>query len=77
MVQTPTIDIRLSDHQKTYTTSEIIYGMATIETCVDTPFDHVEIQFLGVSKIFIERWSPMAAVKTLSAFHHTFLTLRQ
>ena len=77
MVQTPTIDIRLSDRQKTYTPSEHIYGMAIVETYVDTPFDHVEIQFLGVSGISIERWASMAATKTLSVVTHAFLTLRQ
>jgi hypothetical protein len=77
MVQTPTIDIRLSDSQKTYTTSENIYGMAIVETYVDTPFDHVEIHFLGVSKITIERWASMAAINTSSVSAHAFLTLRQ
>lgn len=77
MGQTLTIDIRLNDYQKTYTTFENIYGMAIVEAYVDTPFDYMDIQFLGVSKISIERWSSMAAVKTLSVATHAFLTLQQ
>lgn len=76
-VQKPDIKITLNSKKRTYTTLDQIDGKVSITAPVDTPFDGIEIEFVGTSRTFVERLTTAAAVSGRSEAFHQFLKLTQ
>ncbi|KAF2483744.1 hypothetical protein BDY17DRAFT_316990 [Neohortaea acidophila] len=79
LVQTAKPDIKIHfDHPKsTYTTLDRLEGTVTITAPHDTRFDSVDIEFIGTSRTFVERFTTAAAASGRSEAYHQFLKLSQ
>lgn len=75
--QKPDIKIDLTTKQKTYTTLDRIEGTVTIKAPIDTPFDTIDIEFVGTSRTYVERLTTAAAATGRSEAFHQFLKLQQ
>lgn len=73
----PEITIHLNSRRKIYSTMDKIEGTVTIKPVVDTEFDDVEIDFIGTSRTFVERYTTAAAISGRSEAYHNFLRLSQ
>lgn len=73
----PEIKISFNSKKATYTTLDRIEGVATIIAPVDTPFDAVDIEFVGTSRTYVERLTTAAAASGRSEAFHQFLKLSQ
>jgi hypothetical protein len=73
----PEITIHLNSRRKIYSTMDKIEGTVTIKPIVDTEFDDVEIDFIGTSRTFVERYTTAAAISGRSEAYHNFLRLSQ
>jgi hypothetical protein len=73
----PEINIHLNSRRKIYSTLDTIEGTVCITPAVDTEFDNVEIDFVGTSRTFVERYTTAAAISGRSEAFHTFLRLTQ
>ena len=77
LAQRPDIKIHLASRKKVYSTLDTIEGTVTITPTSDTPFDAVDIEFLGTSRTYVERLTTAAAVSGRSEAFHQFLKLSQ
>lgn len=79
LVQAPKPDIRISfgTKKKTYTTLDRIEGAVTVNAPFDTPFDTLDIEFVGTSRTYVERLTTAAAATGRSEAFHQFLKLQQ
>lgn len=79
LVQTQKPDIKISfdSPKKTYTTLDRIEGVVFITAPVDTPFESVNIEFIGTSRTYVERLTTAAAATGRSEAFHQFLKLSQ
>jgi hypothetical protein len=75
--QKPEIKISLASRKKTYCTLDTIEGTVSITALVDTPFDVVDIEFIGTSRTYVERLTTAASFSGRSEAFHQFLKLRQ
>ena len=76
--QKPDIRINFDSKQKTYTTLDRIEGTVTVVPQVDTPFDAIDIEFVGTSRTYVERLTTAAAAASgRSEAFHQFLKLQQ
>lgn len=73
----PEITIHLNSRRKVYSTMDKIEGTVTIKPTIDTEFDDVEIDFIGTSRTFVERYTTAAAISGRSEAYHNFLRLSQ
>ena len=73
----PEITIHLNSRRKIYSTMDKIEGTVTIKPVVDTEFDDVEIDFIGTSRTYVERYTTAAAISGRSEAYHNFLRLSQ
>jgi hypothetical protein len=73
----PEITIHLNSRRKIYSTMDKITGTVTIKPIVDIEFDDVEIDFIGTSRTFVERYTTAAAISGRSEAYHNFLRLSQ
>jgi hypothetical protein len=73
----PEITIHLNSRRKIYSTMDKITGTVTIKPVVDIEFDDVEIDFIGTSRTFVERYTTAAAISGRSEAYHNFLRLSQ
>lgn len=73
----PEINIHLKSRRKVYSTMDKIEGTVTIKPVVDIEFDDVEIDFIGTSRTFVERYTTAAAISGRSEAYHNFLRLSQ
>lgn len=73
----PEITIHLNSRRKIYSTMDKIEGAVTIKPTVDTEFDDVEIDFIGTSRTYVERYTTAAAISGRSEAYHNFLRLSQ
>ncbi|KAK0354667.1 hypothetical protein LTR91_011557 [Friedmanniomyces endolithicus] len=77
MAQKPEIKITLASRKKVFTTLDTIAGTVTITAPEDTPFDNLDIEFLGTSRTYVERITTAAAAAGRSEAFHQFLKLVQ
>jgi hypothetical protein len=75
--QKPEIKINFSTNQRVYTTLDRIEGTVTVIPPVDTPFDQIDIDFVGTSRTYVERLTTAAAASGRSEAFHQFLRLQQ
>ena len=75
--QKPEIKITFHSKKKTYTTLDRIEGVVTIAAPIDTPFDAIDIEFVGTSRTYVERLTTAAAASGRSEAFHQFLKLSQ
>ena len=75
--QRPDIKIAFNTKKATYTTLDRIEGVVTIIAPVDTPFDCIDIEFVGTARTFVERLTTAAAASGRSEAFHQFLKLSQ
>lgn len=73
----PEITIHLNSKRRIYSTMDSIDGSVFIKPAVDTEFDEVEIDFIGTSRTFVERYTTAAAISGRSEAYHNFLRLNQ
>jgi len=73
----PEITIHLNSRRRVYSTMDSIDGTVFIKPAVDTEFDEVEIDFIGTSRTFVERYTTAAAISGRSEAYHNFLRLNQ
>lgn len=58
----PEITIHLNSKRRIYSTMDSIDGSVFIKPAIDTEFDEVEIDFIGTSRTFVERYTTAAAI---------------
>ena len=75
--QKPEIKVNFVTKKKTYTTLDRIEGTVTINAPIDTPFDAIDIEFVGTSRTYVERLTTAAAATGRSEAFHQFLKLQQ
>jgi hypothetical protein len=73
----PEITIHLNSKRRIYSTMDSIDGSVFIKPAIDTEFDEVEIDFIGTSRTFVERYTTAAAISGRSEAYHNFLRLNQ
>lgn len=73
----PEINIHLNSRRRVYSTMDKIEGKVIIKPAVDTEFDDVEIDFIGTSRTYVERYTTAAAISGRSEAYHNFLRLNQ
>jgi len=76
-VQKPDIKIDLSRDARSFTTGDQIDGTVSITAAVDTPFDSIDIEFIGSSRTYVEHISSAAAMSGRTEAHQQFLKLQQ
>ena len=76
-VQKPEIKINFTTKKTVYTTLDRIEGAVTITAPIDTPFDALDIEFVGTSRTYVERLTTAAAATGRSEAFHQFLKLSQ
>ena len=75
--QKPEIKVNFVTKKKTYTTLDRIEGTVTVTAPIDTPFDTLDIEFVGTSRTYVERLTTAAAATGRSEAFHQFLKLSQ
>lgn len=73
----PHVAITLDNEQATYTTLDRIAGKVEITAAVSTRFEDVDIQFIGMSKTFVERLHATPSMSRGTSAFHQFLKLTQ
>ncbi|KAK5689104.1 hypothetical protein LTR17_026520 [Elasticomyces elasticus] len=77
LAQKPDIKINLASRKKVFSTLDTIEGAVTITAPKDIQFESIEIEFLGTSRTFVDRFTPVASVSGRSEATHQFLKLVQ
>ena len=75
--QKPEIKITFNSKKTTYTTLDRIEGVVTVTAPIDTPFDAIDIEFVGTARTYVERLTTAAAATGRSEAFHQFLKLSQ
>jgi len=73
----PQLTIHLNETRSTFQISDKISGRITIKASSNVRFDHLDIQFLGVSKTVIENIRCAPGTSTARSASHNFLKLTQ
>lgn len=75
--QKPEIKVNFTTKKRTYTTLDRIEGTVTVTAPIDTPFDTLDVEFVGTSRTYVERLTTAAAATGRSEAFHQFLKLSQ
>lgn len=79
----PIIDITLHEHSgprrhiASYSTMDTCEGVVTIVAARDTPFEDIDIAFVGTSQVFVDRMTTTPTMSGRTEANHRFLVLRQ
>jgi len=79
MARKPKLEVHLErgEDSEEFTTGDRIHGKVVIEPQTETPFDTIEIKFVGQSKTFVDLMSALPGHQEITKSSQTFLTLRQ